>query len=139
MRNPQPIIQNIQSNHRRRYRLVEDFIIEVGGDWSIRIHAGYEYDMSSIPRAAQLFISDTEDANLAAPSLIHDSLYSSAGTLSRIGYFIFKGKIKYPRIYTKAEADHLFYDLVHRYTNISNWKINCMYYAVRCFGKGNFQ
>ncbi len=113
--NPQPVIQNIKSKDRRRYRLMQDFIIEL--DYTLSIYKGFEFDKSSIPRAAQLFVSDTEDANMEAPSLVHDYLYETATG-------------------TKAEADLIFKELLERYTFLPSWKITAMYYSVRWFGKG---
>ena len=117
MTNPQPITQNIQSFERRRCRLVQDFSIELEDGDTIFIAKDFEYDKSSIPRIAQLFVSDTEDANMAAPSLVHDFLYENA-------------------IGTKSEADLIFKQLLKRYTSLSNWKLNAMYWSVKLFGKG---
>jgi hypothetical protein len=94
---------------RGKYRLCESVIIE-----GIKIPAGFEWNGASIPPVAQPLVGSPFDAELMAPSLVHDYAYQT-GVISR------------------GKADELFRKLLI-HNGVSKERAKLMYKAVHYFG-----
>ena len=146
----QAAIKPLRTKHKRMFRLIEDYSFEwlVDGERNrITIYKGFTFDLSSIPRIGYLVISPTDDANMVTPSLVHDALYASAGTLTiggkeigRHEYLEDENNLKWVRVggaWNKKDTDMLFRKMVKLYgPGISSWKLYLIYQAVNWFGKG---
>lgn len=93
-------------------------------DYRIRIPAGFEFDLASVPRPLWWLIAPFE-LSIAAP-LIHDFLYRSAGRPPA-------GTVVPPRTFTRAQADRLFLEIMRR-EHVAAWRRKLAYLAVRLFG-----
>jgi hypothetical protein len=90
----------------------------------ITIPAGFYFDLASIPRPLWWLMAPFE-LSLAAP-LLHDFLYRYKGNPPN-------GAVVPRRTYTRAEADALFKDVMHR-EGVSRWRRTLAYAAVRAAG-----
>ena len=95
------------------------------GETMITVPAGFEFDLSSVPRVFWSFIAPFE-LSIAAP-LLHDFLYRYRG--KPLG-----GAVTPPRTYTRAEADRLFREIM-RVEGVSTWRRTLGYVATRVFGR----
>ena len=94
--------------------------------------SGFMSDLASIPRLFWAFIASFE-LSLLAP-IMHDLIYRSGGrVILPHGEVTPAGKI-----FERKEADDLFLELMTR-ANISYWKRNVAYLAVRGFGQSSWQ
>ena len=91
------------------YKLIESVIIE-----GIKIPADFCWNGASIPDVAQPLVGSPFDAELMAPSLVHDYCYST-GIISR------------------KKADELFRKLLI-HNGVSKERAKLMFKAVRYFG-----
>ena len=94
------------------------------GSTTITVPAGFEFDLSSVPRAFWSFIAPFE-LSIAAP-LLHDFLYRYGGKLP-------PGSVTPPRSYTRAEADRMFREIM-RAEGVSVWRRTLAHAATRVFG-----
>ena len=90
---------------------------------TITVPAGFEFDLSSVPRVFWPLIAPFE-LSIVAP-LVHDFLYRTGGQLPA-------------RSYTRAEADGLFRRIM-REENVPAWRSTLAYLAVRAFGRGSWR
>ena len=95
------------------------------GDTTITVPAGFEFDLSSVPRIFWSLIAPFE-LSIAAP-LLHDFLYRYGGKPP-------DGAVTPPRSYTRAEADRIFRDIM-RAEGVSAWRRTLGYAATRIFGR----
>lgn len=103
---------------KRKWRLVEGYACRLkisGQTKEIRIHAGFVFDLASIPRIFWRLIAPFE-LSIAAP-LVHDFLYRGGCPGA-----------------TRAEADAAFLDLMGR-ERVPLWRRRLAYLAVRVFGR----
>lgn len=94
-------------------------------DTTIAVPAGFEFDLSSVPRLFWSLIAPFE-LSIAAP-LLHDFLYRYGGTPPA-------GTVRPPRAYTRAEADRMFRQIM-RAEGVSAWRRFLGYAATRVFGR----
>lgn len=94
------------------------------GPRTISIPRGFRFDLASIPRPLWALIAPFE-LSIAAP-LVHDVLYRFKGMLPA-------GQVEPFHRYTRAEADALFHDIMHR-EGVSWWRRRAAYAAVRSWG-----
>lgn len=102
---------------RRVYRLLTDFTVERPGFLPVVVHAGFESDLSSVPRWLSWFISHDDEGFLEA-GIIHDYLY-------RHGPF------------SRAQADLIFRELLAEW-GVGFWHRWLAYAALRVFGARNY-
>lgn len=96
----------------------------IDGPRVIVLPAGLRSDLASIPRALWALLAPFE-LSLAAP-LVHDAIYRGQGMLPA-------GCCQPFHRYTRAEADALFHDIMHR-EGVSWWRRRAAYAAVRSWG-----
>lgn len=118
---PPPVLTFIGAG---RWRLEQPYDYR-DGDTVISIPAGFEFDLSSVPRLFWFLIAPFE-LSIAAP-LLHDFLY-------RFGERPPPGSVTPPRAYTRAEADRMFREIM-RAEGVSAWRRVLAYAAVRLFGR----
>jgi hypothetical protein len=116
---PPPVISYVSG---RLWRLEQAYSYRDGAH-IITVPAGFEFDLSSIPRLLWWLIAPFE-LSVVAP-LIHDFLYRYAGAPA--------GAIEPPKRYDRGEADDLFRDLMVA-EGIAPWRRTLGYLAVRAFG-----
>ena len=109
----------------RRWRLEQDYHYQ-HGDHRITVPAGFEFDLSSVPRAFWSLIAPFE-LSIAAP-LLHDFLYRYGGDPPA-------GAIEPRRTYTRREVDELFRTVMEE-EGVAPWRRSLAYRAVRLFGGG---
>lgn len=95
------------------------------GDTTITVPAGFEFDLSSVPRVFWSLIAPFE-LSIAAP-LLHDFLYRYGGNPPT-------GSVTPPRTYTRAEADRMFREIM-KAEGVSAWRRTLGYAATRIFGR----
>lgn len=111
--------------------LLEDYLYEdEAHDVVLRVHQGFTFDLSSVPRVLWWGIAPHE-LSLVAP-LYHDALYRFAG---RDGGFL---HIEPRRTYTRQEADRLFKRHMTQ-EGVSGWRKHVAYSAVRLFGGSSWR
>ena len=112
------------------WRLEADYSYQ-DGDHLITVPAGFEFDLSSVPRALWWLIAPFE-LSIAAP-LLHDFLYEYGGNPPA-------GSVVPPHSYSRREADDLFRRVMEQ-EGVALWRRTLAYAAVRLFGgrawKGN--
>ena len=111
----------------RRWRLEQDYAY-ADGETTITIPAGFEFDLSSVPRAFWWLIAPFE-LSITAP-LVHDFLYQHRGDPPA-------GSIDPPRRYSRAEADRLFRRIMEQ-EGVAAWRRVLGYGAVRLLGGGDW-
>lgn len=109
---------------QRVWVLLEEYAIVWDGT-TIRAHAGYEYDLSSVPRALWSLVAPNE-LSLVAP-LFHDLLYEYRGRLPS------EWHAEPFRTFSRREADALFLDLL-KAEGVAPWRARAAYAAVRVAG-----
>ncbi|MGI8885796.1 MAG: DUF1353 domain-containing protein [Gaiellaceae bacterium] len=107
-----------------RWRL-EQAYVQRDRDTTITAPAGFEFDLSSVPRIFWSLIAPFE-LSIAAP-LLHDFLYRHGGKLPA-------GAVSPPRAYTRAEADRMFREIM-RAEGVSAWRRALGYATTRVFGR----
>lgn len=117
---PAPVVTWIGG---RTWRLEADYSYQ-DGDHRITVPAGFEFDLSSIPRLLWWLVAPFE-LSVAAP-LLHDFLYRYRGGPP--------GAIEPPRTYTRAEVDALFGRITEQ-EGVAAWRRALAYLAVRLFGR----
>lgn len=105
------------------WALVEDYHLPCAG-FNLRIPAGYQFDLASVPRFFWRVIAPFE-LSLIAP-LVHDFLYQYKGHPP-------EGSVDPGRTFTRKEADQLFLELMRR-EGVVRWRQAMAYAAVRTFG-----
>jgi hypothetical protein len=117
---PPPVLTSLGGNH---WRLEEDYKYR-DRQTTITVPAGFEFDLSSVPRIFWVFMAPFE-LSIAAP-LLHDFLYRSGGNPPA-------GSLMPPRTYTRAEVDALFRVAMGQ-EGVVVWRRVLAYAAVRAFG-----
>jgi hypothetical protein len=107
-----------------RWRLEAAYTYRDGAT-TITVPAGFEFDLSSVPRVFWGLIAPFE-LSIVAP-LLHDFLYRNGGKPPA-------GSIDPPRTYTRAEVDRMFREIMGA-ENVSAWRRVLAYAAVRAFGR----
>lgn len=118
---PPPVLTFIGGG---RWRLEQSYEYR-DGDTVVSVPAGFEFDLSSVPRLFWFLIAPFE-LSIAAP-LLHDFLY-------RFGSRPPAGSVMPPRTYTRGEADRMFREIM-RAEGVSAWRRTLGYAAVRLFGR----
>lgn len=118
---PAPVISYLDD--RGLWRLDEPYSLTLEGH-RIRIPAGFEFDLASVPRPLWWLIAPFE-LSIAAP-LLHDFLYRHAGKLP-------EDAVEPPKTYTRWEADQLFLQVMRR-EGVPAWRRLLAYTATRVFG-----
>ena len=90
---------------------------------AITVPAGFEFDLSSVPRPFWSLIAPFE-LSIVAP-LMHDFLYRHGGKPP--------AGIDPPRAYTRAEADRMFLEIMEA-ESVPTWRRVVAYAATRVFG-----
>lgn len=111
-----------------RWRLENDYTYHDGAT-AITIPAGFEFDLSSVPRVFWSLIAPFE-LSIVAP-LVHDFLYGHGGNPPA-------GSVTPPRAYTRAEVDRIFSDAM-KAENVPPWRRVLAYASVRLFGHGGWR
>lgn len=101
---------------KKQYKLLTDVYVQLSNNELIKIHNGFEWDLSSVPRILWFILPPDGDFEIAA--LIHDYLYRS-GKYSR--KFADKEMLKWSRV---SNSSNIF-------NRIDN---NVRYIGVRAFG-----
>jgi hypothetical protein len=97
---------------KKKWRIKKDIVVELSDGKIIKIPAGYEYDMASVPRFLWSFISPFNDGLFG--TLIHDYLYvNKIGTVKQ------------------ADKEYLFWNNI---TNKNKFDNYLRYYVVRATG-----
>ena len=107
-----------------RWRL-EDAYTYHDGDTAITVPAGFEFDLSSVPRVFWPLIGPFE-LSIVAP-LLHDFLYRHGGKPPA-------GTTDPPRTYTRREVDRMFRQIMEAEA-VAAWRRVLAYDAVRVFGR----
>lgn len=102
---------------RAVYSLIKDVEYERKGFAKLVIEAGFESDLSSVPRWLSWFIAH-DDLGFAEAGIIHDWLYRRGP-------------------YTRPQADLLFRELLREW-GVDWFKAWAAYLALRAFGKRNY-
>lgn len=100
------------------YKTCRDLSVEIDGT-EIIIPKNFKTDLASIPRLFWNIISPAESDTMPA-AILHDFLYHNTC------------------FYSRQETDLIFYSALRKY-NVSAFKSNSMYYAVRLFGWRYYQ
>ena len=90
---------------------------------AITVPAGFEFDLSSVPRPFWSLIAPFE-LSIVAP-LLHDFLYRHGGRPP--------AGIDPPRAYSRAEADRMFLEIMEA-ESVPTWRRVLAYAATRVFG-----
>lgn len=100
------------------WRVHEPFAFYLSDDESdvIEVPAGFVTDLATVPRIFWILLPP--DGKYAKAAIIHDYLYDNA-------------------LRTKKEADRIFLDGMD-VLGVPKWKRTVMYWAVRLFGRGNY-
>jgi hypothetical protein len=117
---PAPVLTYLGGD---RWRLEADYSYQ-DGSHRITVPAGFEFDLSSVPRAFWSLIAPFE-LSVTAP-LLHDFLYETGGDPPA-------GAIEPPRTYTRREVDELFRSVMEQ-EGVPAWRRRLAYAAVRTFG-----
>jgi hypothetical protein len=117
---PAPVLTYLGDD---RWRLEQSYAYQ-DGDHRITVPAGFEFDLSSVPRAFWSVIAPFE-LSITAP-LLHDFLYHYGGNPPA-------GSIEPPRSYTRKETDELFRSVMEQ-EGVAAWRRRLAYSAVRLFG-----
>jgi Protein of unknown function (DUF1353) len=96
------------------------------GATAITVPAGFEFDLSSVPRVLWPLIAPFE-LSIVAP-LLHDFLYRYGGRPP-------SGSVVPPKSYDRAEVDRMFRTIMEA-ENVSVWRRVLAYAAVRVLGRG---
>ncbi|EJO2706043.1 DUF1353 domain-containing protein [Salmonella enterica] len=101
------------------WRVHEPFAFYLSDDENdvIEVPAGFVTDLASVPRIFWVLLPP--DGKYAKAAIIHDYLYDNA-------------------LRTKKEADKIFLDGM-TVLGVPKWKRIIMYWAVRMFGRGNYE
>ena len=118
---PPPLLTWVGGN---RWRLEADYAYNDGAT-TIIVPAGFQFDLSSVPRALWWLIAPFE-LSIAAP-LLHDFLYMH-GSLPPAG------SVDPARTHTRADADRIFVEIM-RAEGVPAWRRLLGYAAVRLFGR----
>ena len=111
-----------------RWRLEAAYAYRDGAT-TITVPAGFEFDLSSVPRVFWPLIGPF-DLSIVAP-LLHDFLYRHRGKPPA-------GSVEPPRTYERVEVDRLFLRIMEA-ENVSAWRRLLAYAAVRAFGGGDWR
>lgn len=112
--------------------LLEDCRYVALDGWSITAKRGFRSDLASIPRLFWVIIA-FHDLSLIAP-IMHDVIYRCGGLV-----VLPQGEVEPAgRKFERKDADDLFLELMTR-SNISYWKRNVAYLAVRAFGQSSWR
>lgn len=118
------------------WRIVEPFEYLVGSEQSgesIWVPMGFITDFASIPRPLWSIIGGPT-GKYGKAAVVHDYLYRTGG---RIPHAVAAdGSVTY-RIYTKTQADAIFYEAMN-VLGVGRFQRWVMYQAVRVFGRGAF-
>lgn len=118
---PAPVVSYL--NDKNLWRLQAPYSLTLCGH-RIRIPAGFEFDLASVPRLLWWLIAPFE-LSITAP-LLHDFLYQNAGDPP-------EGTVIPPRTYSRAETDRLFLQVMRR-EGVPAWRRQLAYLATRLFG-----
>lgn len=99
--------------------LSEPLKYETRDGFMIEVPPGYRSDLASVPRIAWRIVPP-DHKHARRPAVVHDFIYTDM-----------------TRFYTKAEADHIFYEALQE-EGMSKWLAWLMYSAVRIGGRGNW-
>lgn len=94
------------------------------GTTAITVPAGFEFDLSSVPRPFWWLIAPFE-LSIVAP-LLHDFLYRHGGKPPA-------GSVDPPRTYTRVEVDRMARRIMEA-EGVAAWRRTLAYLAVRAFG-----
>jgi hypothetical protein len=108
-----------------RWRVEADYTY-LDGATAITVPAGFEFDLSTIPRLFWPLIGPFE-LSIVAP-LMHDFLYAHGGRPPA-------GSVVPPRTYDRAEVDRMFREIMGA-EGVPAWRRAVAYAAVRLFGGG---
>lgn len=103
-----------------KFELLAKFDYHVGrmpSDDVIGVPAGFVTDLASVPRALWSILPP--HGQYAKAAIVHDYLYQQA-------------------IGSKRYADDVFLEAME-VLGVARWRRMVMYWAVRCFGKGNYK
>lgn len=109
-----------------KFEIAEDLIIKVkdssAGTIKFTLKKGFITDMGSIPRIVRGWFPHIGNKYLAVCYLLHDYLFATQGHLHS---------------FSKQFVDDLLYDMmINLPTNVSSWKVSCIWFAVDKFGWG---
>jgi len=99
------------------------------GATAITVPAGFEFDLSTIPRLFWPLIAPFE-LSIVAP-LLHDFLYRHGGKPPA-------GSVSPPRTYDRAEVDRMFREIMEA-ESVPAWRRALAYAAVRMFGRDEWR
>ena len=116
---PPPVITSPEIG---RWRLEVAYTYHDDGT-AITVPAGFEFDLSSVPRLFWSLIAPFE-LSIVAP-LVHDFLYRHGGKPP--------AGIDPPRSYSRAEADRMFLEIMEA-ESVPTWRRVLAYAATRVFG-----
>ena len=119
---PPPILSYLGG---RSWRLEADYPYR-DAETTITVPKGFEFDLSSIPRALWWLLAPFE-LSVVAP-LLHDFLYHHGGKPPA-------GAVVPHRIYNRAEVDAMFRGIMRK-EGVARWRQALGYLAVRAFGQG---
>jgi Protein of unknown function (DUF1353) len=122
---PAPVLTFIGGG---RWRLEQAYAYR-DGEHVVTVPAGFEFNLSSVPRLFWAVIAPFE-LSITAP-LLHDFLYRYGGRPPA-------GSVSPPRTYTRAEADAMFRRIM-RAEGVSAWRRILGYAAVRLFGRSDWR
>lgn len=108
-----------------RWRLDQPYRYQ-DGDSLITVPAGFEFDLSSVPRPLWWLIAPFE-LSISAP-LLHDFLYRATGSPPA-------GCIDPVRTYTRREVDEMFRRIMVE-EGVRAWRRIAAFWAVRLFAAG---
>lgn len=103
--------------HRRIYRLKEDFTYESKKYGKITVPKGFETDFASVPRVFQLFVP--VDGRYLDATIVHDYMYENA-------------------LRTKKEADAILAEGM-KVLGVKKWRQIAINLGVKFFGKGKYK
>jgi len=107
----------------RRFNLASEFSVTVfgmpGGGELITVPADYSTDFTSVPWFVRWRVSKLDGCEAA---VVHDWLYNSG-----------------QRLYSKAFADRLFYELLLQDSGVSKHTADIMYKSVKMFGGSSWK
>lgn len=106
-----------------RWRLERAYTYRDGAT-AITVPAGFEFDLSSVPRLFWPLIAPF-DLSIVAP-LLHDFLYRHGGDPPA-------GSTEPPRTYERGEVDRMFRTIMEA-ESVPAWRRVLAYLAVRAFG-----
>jgi hypothetical protein len=111
-----------------RWRLEAAYTYHDGAT-AITVPAGFEFDLSTVPRVFWPLIAPFE-LSIVAP-LLHDFLYRYGGKPPT-------GSVSPPRTYERGEVDRMFREIMEA-EGVPAWRRALAYAAVRVFGRDEWR